>query len=543
MKRMTLMLETLSPVIVTAQNNSLLLTATQDYFTGGMLRGVFANKYIQKNNLGKEAHKDALFRDLFFKKLKFTDALPVKDAQRSFALPLSLQMDKAGKRIRDLLTDEPQAGFKSLRGIGFVREGVLETVQPLKTMQLHMSRCYKGERQAGKSSAKTAGNIYNYEALAEGQTFIGDIIGDDEALEMVRNVADGTDNSFICRLGRSKFTQYGTCRITLAMPEPLPVVDGEIVFKDKKSETRRVFLRMETPFIPEIADGMLVEDCLREIIERLNNRCGANDIDLDSGRIFTAGTTVKNFVGTWGMKRPEKFAVAPGSVFALKKETEWTEHELAQLNTMLYEGVGRRTEEGFGQLRIWQCVKLNTKGKKTVVEEKQKPEYKLQSNEVKAVAARIIRSHILEQVRNCAATDASLFYKTGVITLTDRELSTHLFGELETLLEECKNQNGRRAFFKNMLEEELEKRSEMNRNLERIRLYDVTMYEWILLNDELPHPEGMGLAGRLNLDEKLQSLLKEIESGFVADDTVYFEYWQWFFRHARKRTKIRKGDR
>ena len=159
MKRMTLMLETLSPVIVTAQNNSLLLTATQDYFTGGMLRGVFANKYIQKNNLGKEAHKDALFRDLFFKKLKFTDALPVKDAQRSFALPLSLQMDKAGKRIRDLLTDEPQAGFKSLRGIGFVREGVLETVQPLKTMQLHMSRCYKGERQAGKSSAKTAGNI------------------------------------------------------------------------------------------------------------------------------------------------------------------------------------------------------------------------------------------------------------------------------------------------------------------------------------------------------------------------------------------------
>ena len=545
MKQMKITLETISPVIVTAQNNSTLMTATQEFFSGSILRGILAKRYIQAKHLDKDAHKDPAFRKLFFGQLKFVDAYFVKDGQRSFPLPQSLQMDKPGIKLLDLLTDAPKAGFKSVRGMGLVCDGILNFAKPLKVMQLHMSRSHTGERISGKSSAKTEGNIYNYEALTAGQKFTGYILGEEEELVALKEAVSDGNGSFTCHVGRSKYAQYGTCRMKIDEPEPAPQIAGDVALANKQGQ-HRIFIRLETPFIPETESGMLVSDSLQEIVTALNERCHTDKINIDADAVFASAQSLKNFVGIWGLKRPEETALAAGSVFALVKNEPWTENELAQLNQMLYEGVGRRTEEGFGQLRIWKSEKLstlNSKNSKEAPVDLQPEAYALQTDEVKRIAARIMQDYIFEQVRNCAAEDAGSFRKAGINLLSDLEFSTHLFGELELLLKESEKNKKEKGFFQAVLAEELENRSEMKRNLERMKLYDLNMEEWLLSSASIPCPAGMELYQRFGQDAELGDLLSLLDRGLTENDELYFEYWRWFFQHARKQTRIKKEAR
>ena len=94
-----------------------------------------------------------------------------------------------------------------------------------------------------------------------------------------------------------------------------------------------------------------------------------------------------------------------------------------------------------------------------------------------------------------------------------------------------------------MLDEELENRSEMKKNLEKMKLYSANMYDWLVNSDSIPHPVGQKLSYRLNQDEELQKLLSVIEQGLANSDELYFEYWRWFFNHARKQTRIKKEAR
>jgi len=407
-----------------------------------------------------------------------------------------------------------------------------------------MSRCHKEERISGKSSAKTEGNIYNYEALSAGQTFIGYIYGEELELDSLREKVIEKDGSFTCHVGRSKFAQYGTCRMTMDKPEPLPQMANDVVMANKQGQ-HKIFIRLETPFIPETDNGMMVADSLREIAMVLNDRCHTDKITIDGESVFAAAQSLKSFVGIWGLKQPEEIALSAGSVFALTKNEPWTENELEQLNRMLFEGVGRRTEEGFGQLRIWKSEKLNmpnSKSSKVETNDLQPAVYELKTLEVKRVAARIMQGYILEQVRNCAAEDANNFGKTEVKALGDLEFSTHVFGELELLLIASEQQEKKKEYFQAVLVKELENRSEMKRNLERMKLYSANMYDWLLSSVSIPCPVDQELFQRLGQNPEMKELLSMIDQG-LDDDELYFEYWRWFFRHARKQTRIKKEAR
>ena len=171
MERMKLTVTTLSPVVIPATSDTTVMTATQDYFSGTVLRGVLAAAYIRQNRLKGKAHEDKAFQQLFFGDLRFVDAYPSLKGERGIVLPLSLQKDKAGTEICDLF--EPKAdmaGYKSCRGIGLVRpkqEKIL-SLPVRKRVSLHMSREKEDERISGRSED---GDIYNYEAIEPGQEF------------------------------------------------------------------------------------------------------------------------------------------------------------------------------------------------------------------------------------------------------------------------------------------------------------------------------------------------------------------------------------
>lgn len=165
-------IETLSPVVVTAPGSSQLLTASSESFSGTLLRGVLAGKYVSDHNLGTKAHEDENFIRYFFSNLRFVTANPTADGKRAMVLPLSLMKAKAvsgdTKPILDLLSDQGQAGYKSLKGLSVVDGGTIRPVSVKSSMAFHMSRSGDNERLSGHSQD---GKVYTYESIDAGQFF------------------------------------------------------------------------------------------------------------------------------------------------------------------------------------------------------------------------------------------------------------------------------------------------------------------------------------------------------------------------------------
>ena len=62
---------------------------------------------------------------------------------------------------------------------------------------------------------------------------------------------------------------------------------------------------------------------------------------------------MRNYVGVWQLHRPEELALVAGSVFIFDCSKNWSDADMKALKDVMMTGVGRRKEEGFGQIRPW----------------------------------------------------------------------------------------------------------------------------------------------------------------------------------------------
>ncbi|WP_306538296.1 hypothetical protein [Megasphaera sp.] len=503
-------IETLSPVVVTAPGSSQLLTASSESFSGTLLRGVLAGKYVSDHKLGTKAHEDENFIRYFFSDLRFVSANPTADGKRAMVLPLSLMKAKAvsgeAKPILDLLSDEGKAGYKSLKGLSVVDGGTIRPVSVKSSMTFHMSRSGDNERLSGHSQD---GKVYTYESIDAGQTFEGAVIGDDACLQAFFEDVGKKGKSFNCRIGRSKRTEYGGCRLTFTPPQDIP--------DESFSET--TCLVLDTPLLP--TGGLAARGdraLLEEVIDVLNQRVGGNAFTL--GRVFSTPVAIENFVGIWQMRRPRTMALAAGTVFEIHKDGPWQDEDVQALTQLMYGGAGDRTEEGFGQLRRWKLQDLTIGGKS---EKKAVEEIHIESPEVKKRAAAILESRVKEQLRNFAYEDAAQL--KGL----EGGAKTHLFARLESWLDRD---------FRAELKAKAGKNETIGTHLRRLRLNGAPLYE--IFNGDKPAPYESADRKR-TLDQLIPDELVDL-IGFKDPKEAYFhEYWLWFFRHSRKRAvQVRK---
>lgn len=502
-------IETLSPVVLTAPGSSQLLTASSESFSGTLLRGVLAGKYANDHKLGAKAHMDENFIRYFFSDLRFVSANPSADGKRAMVLPLSLMKAKAvsgDKPILDLLSDEGKAGYKSLKGLSVVDGGTIRPVSVKSSMTFHMSRSGDKERLSGHSQD---GKVYTYESIDADQTFQGAVIGDDDCLQSFFDDVGKKGKSFTCRIGRSKRTEYGGCRLTFTPPQALP----DETFSDTTC------LVLDTPLLP--TDGMAARAdrvLQEEVIDVLNRRAGSNTFTL--GRVFSTPITIENFVGIWQMRRPRSMALAAGTVFEIHKDGPWQDKDVQALTQLMYGGAGDRTEEGFGQLRRWnpQDLTIDDKGEKKELEE-----ISIKSPEVKKRAASILESRIKEQLHNFAYEDAAQL--KGL----EGGAKTHLFARLESWLDRD---------FRAELKAKAGKNETVGTHLRRLRLNGAPLYE--IFNGDKPAPYESADREKMLSQLIPDELAKMI--GFKEPKESYFhEYWLWFFRHSRKRAvQVRK---
>lgn len=514
-------LETLSPVVVTAMSNSTVMTKSHDEISGSMIRGILASRYVEEKNLGDSAYKDSTFKELFYGDIKFLSANPEISGARSFVLPLSLQRGKKGtpdeKIIADLLNVEnPPIGYKSLRGYGIVDGNEIFTASVNKNIFMHMSRSADNERISGKSEE---GHIYNYEAIDSGQKFHGAIIGTKADLEKLNL----TGKIFTAYVGRSRFTQYGKCKLSFGKIENI----NPPKFGDK------IYLRLDSPLIPAQDYFIGAKNILTaEVSEVLNEICGRKIFSI--GKIFSAGIEVENFVVTWGMKRPRVQALAAGTIFELVAEN-LTDDDLKIIGEKIYDGFGTRLEEGFGQLRIWTAEKL-TLGKLSPLKIDAPKKF---SDLTKKIAAKILLEKILEQVRLYAHEDAEKLRPQ-----LSRGNYTHFFSRLDTILSSVGKSNVRENF-KAQLEIEIRGGSLFDDNLKKIRMSNGQLHFDALKGKSALPIESRDLKKDFVGDSsKLINLFKEISfDEKIFDDAICFEYLQNYFRFARKiSSSVKVGD-
>lgn len=513
MHKLKFSIKTLSPIVLTSTSNSTVMTETHKAFGGSVIRGVLASRFVESQNISDEAH-DETFREIFYGGLKFLPANPEVKGKRSFVLPMSLQKGKAGtsgeNAVKDLLIEkEPPRGYKTFRGFGVLnKEGKFYTAQVKTNIFMHMSRSSDAERLAGKSEDS---GIYNYESIDAEQIFCGEILGEEKLLRKLLDGLNLKSGKMFAYVGRSRFTQYGKCLVTFDGIEKIPY----------SLIPNPCYLHLATPLIP-------FDDCFigaKKILEaEVARKFGEN---FSIGKVFASSVEIENFVATWVMKRPRVTALAAGSVFELiiPDDKEISEEKL-------FEGFGTRTEEGFGQLRLWTPSKNFKVGESD--KEKSPPSKIELSPETIDLAKKILRARLAEQVRIYAYEDAAKLGSQPAL----RGNMTHFFSRLDAMLSNLPEEN-LRANFGLQLAWEVRPGSQFEEHLENLYMANRKKFAAVLLKGApLPH-ELNDLWKEKSLD-KARTVIDFKREDF-SDDDFYREYLKNYFRFARKIAADSKG--
>lgn len=511
-------LETLAPICFTEQSGDNVLYATKRYIPGAALRGALASLYIKKYSI-KDAHKDAMFRKLFLTgEVRYLPAYPKENnGMAAIPSPLSIMVSKDGKTVIDFSNGaDMQAGFKKLSGFTAIDSSkkTLSSVTPDVQIEFHMSRGADEERISGSS---INGGVFNYEYLEPFQEFCGSILLNDDCGEDVKDELKKLLQNRLS-LGRSRSAQYGACSCEI-------VAAHQVEFAKKLPE--KLILLAYSSYIPD--EDWSRTDALANILANELNEAlavGGSDVRLSgtNTNIFAAVESVDGFVGVWGLKRERKNALAAGSLIELKAENLDTK-ALDIIQKRLYAGCGARTAEGFGFFTLWTPLDNSY----AMVENKSVGENNVDLSAVRNDAIAILRSRILEEIRNCAQNDA--------VSMTISSKGKGTLKRIEALADSDKS--------KAEIQEKIDGfRKTAKKNLFGMRLNGQPLLYCILEQENVDQPyAGIDWLVRLGLSKENANALKSdlgISGKLVSEDDLFKEYWLWFARHGVK--GIKKQD-
>jgi len=337
MKQIPCTIELTAPVVISAITGGQNHIATKDFIPGTTLLGAVAALLIRKRNLGDSAHRDPWFRDQFLRNgLRFLNAYPMVNGDRTIPLPLSIEKEKAKNGpYRDIFSpseeDEPH---KRKDGYCSIREGIV--MRPAKVVNFHTSRSMNP--LTGKSAE---GEVFTYEALAPDQRFAGFIRGAEAELEILKNELFDVDS---VHLGRSKTAQYGTARLRLGEIEdiPIPAIPG-------KGEPFSLVL--VSPVILRDINGFNVvrADKLIEEIER-EYEVNLTIVQSPNGRpqVLLKSGLVEQYNRAWRSKIWSEAAISEGSVLRVSHDDNNPEG----LVRLLRNGIGSGRGKGFGEVAL-----------------------------------------------------------------------------------------------------------------------------------------------------------------------------------------------
>ena len=500
MQKIKYRLSTLSPVLITVNIGDVNTVNTNNFINGRSLLGVFANNYIKKTKAGRDVHLDEKFYRWFLKgDLRFSNAYPVDKNTPCFPVPISIQKEKNGKEIFDLLFEEPEnKQTEAIPGFGFWENSILSTCKVKKSLNFH----HKRDREKGSSEK---GQIFNYESIDGGQVFEGNISGPEELL---RDFTGFFGKKFIAYTGRSRKTQYGKIEMEfISAIEPYEAGTGDI-----KTDNETVSMTLLSDLILYNDYGFSTTDV--DILEK----CTGFKIE----KSFIRTGTISNYISVWHLRKPSDLCFLAGSTFLVKA----SQNDRDKLLKLQEEGIGERKNEGFGRVIFnWQ-KKARLTGKDEQKEQNTK-ELSRPAGAIPEIAKEIVKKSIKDlierEIKILAIKDADRF----------RKLPTKsLIGRLEAMIKKSKTIE-RDKFISNL---ELLRKSAKDK-LCRCRNDKKTLYDFIK-----DYKVNIDMIGKDKIKEfgKEVNFYPEHDSEFLAE--LYRIYFTTFFAIMRKRVNKEKGE-
>lgn len=341
MYKITYRITTLSPVLFAINVGDTNMVSTREYIPGSVIMGLFAGRFIQKNNLRDKAHEEGKFYDWFLKgDVKFTNANIVSRHDRGVykryhPVPLSMQHEKGNdNKIYDLLcADDEDSDKQTVYKEGFIRtEGKNIYRQPIKK-----SLNFHHQRDSAKGTVK---EIFNYESIDACQTFEGDILGGENDLKQVMCLFNNNDEVY---LGRSRNAQYGKVRFEFVSTKPedfTSEIDG------LNSGSGDVSLTLLSNTIIHNENGFSTTEL--PVLEEILKKKLGNGVTIQ--KAFVRTDEVENFVSVWRLRKPSEVCFRAGSCFLLEGVGD-----TSGLNDLQKNGIGERRGEGLGRIAFgWQ---------------------------------------------------------------------------------------------------------------------------------------------------------------------------------------------
>lgn len=400
MHQMKYRITTQSPIIISKISGDVNMIATEKYIPGTVVLGLLAKRFINKNNMSREAHKNKNFYDWFLSgSIKISNAYIFSqdeygDQLIHYPTPLSIVMDKNNdtKDVYDRLfsSENISKETKSIGDFCFLKDGTLQTRAVTTEINFHHAR----DREKGVSRE---GKIFNYESVNAEQVFEGVIHGQENDLQ---NLLGACGDNWPALIGRSKNSQYGVIKFEITDKKPMQLQHEVDWLKHKNNNEDDIPEKCISMTL--ISDLILYNDYgypttdTEDLQKTLQQHLG----EVEVIKTFAKKTDIENFVGIWRLKKPSEVCFIAGSTFLLKGSREQFKKKLAEMQEI---AIGERTHEGFGQcaFNLQVIAKLRLRDE---IEEEEKDKFYAQKPKepptgvVKTIVEKVIRKTIREHI-------------------------------------------------------------------------------------------------------------------------------------------------
>lgn len=323
MKRVDFDIELLSDVSVPESNRSQGGARSLDFVPGRALWGAVASALFRCGLDDSEGL--ALFRG---RRLRFLDAVPSANGQRTFPTPLSWQQEKYGTgAVLNLVDDDARASvggtqYERLKGSWRTPSGAV----------VHLTHRQSLRTAVGPSGRAEPHLLFGIDALPAGIMLHGRVLGDHELVERVGAVLFAEP----LLLGRSRSAEFGLVRCTPASRES----HGLTLAKGRRH--RVSFLCCSRLALRDPATGAP------------DFRFRPSDFGLPAqgwrfraDASFVRTSRFSPFNAKWKRPELERFVIDPGSVVTFEGDFDV---DLEDVRRATAGGVGERLAEGLGEV-------------------------------------------------------------------------------------------------------------------------------------------------------------------------------------------------
>ncbi len=484
MQKLELIIELKSPVLFAKQSGDSTMTNTLSYIPGSSVLGLLASRFLRGGGERRDFERMFLHGDIIFRNL-----YPYHNRRQYLPAKKHILMDKqSGKEFTNIYADvEITPDLKIPKGYTYMFGNNYAIHQPQTEIFFHHERDYS--KGISKESV-----IFSYEALSEGQSFRGEIIGKKDDISQIKELLKKDE---VLRLGKSKTAQYGNCSL-------VAIRESEYELEELEE------------------DGSYVMTLLSDTI--IKNEFGSSAVDINDMAKYLGvaishsaidKTKVETVVNAYRCKTPADHAFSAGSSFLLKELPE-------NYMNMQKHGIGFRRHEGHGEV-----VFESLKSEMLYLDSHEPQATAKPQGDLPPLLKTITLDLIVEYMKKKFADKA----RENAFALRGRKPTKSLIGRLEAF---AKSGDFSTSF--NLL------RKKAIRELEEMYIHGTDLHNYLRRIDENVDKLINEFKSTYVGERMLQDLIALIPKGSLDEIDFVSIYLNYLFNHLRKKIKAEEGE-